>query len=195
VLQSGNKSFYHVTGWGGGTEAEGYDNLTRSIYPTLTVYFSVANVDRTSFYSGANSTLRCLRVRDFNQGSEVSPTLPSGKPYRNGKSLAKGTVAGIVVGAIVGVALIVGSGIWFFLHRRRARARAADAAQGEGAGGSGTVEMMPEADGAAFHEMSPEDRKPEIDGAHIAELDHAEKPAELENDGQLVELSAVAEGR
>lgn len=180
-LQSGIKTFHRLFSTLEDATATAYDNATRSVFPALSVYFPVANIDRTSFYSSANSSLRCLRVQNFSEGSRVSPTLPSGTPYHNGKKTSGGAIAGIAVGVVVGVAIIAGVMIWVCLRRRRAKGRLEQSRVLED---DKLSKGLPEVDGAGLSELSPTDRKPEIDGTHIAELGGSGKVAELSSTGE-----------
>ncbi|KAK4495570.1 hypothetical protein PRZ48_012838 [Zasmidium cellare] len=157
---------------------EAYDNVTRAVIPVITVFFSVANVQRESFYTLARSNMTCLRAREFSEGSRVSPGLPAGTPYKMSEGLSGGAIAGIVVGVVVGVAVLAGLGIWLFLSRRKRRRLARD--QG---GVVGLGEKVPELDGTAFNELHDEDKKHEMDNGQLPELpDGQGEPAELESE-------------
>lgn len=68
--------------------------------PTANAEVSSNNADFSTF-------LTCAHIDHFNQGSRVTPALPSptAVDYRK-KGLSGGAIAGIVVGCVVGVALI-----------------------------------------------------------------------------------------
>lgn len=68
----------------------GYDNATRSIYQVLTVHMLVANADRKrEFYDSTNSSLQCVRVRQFNDISRQLDRMDPGSygPSANGRGL------------------------------------------------------------------------------------------------------------
>ncbi|KAK0652442.1 hypothetical protein B0T16DRAFT_101754 [Cercophora newfieldiana] len=50
---------------------------------------------------------------------EDGPPLSTGTPSSGGNSLSKGAIAGIVIGSLVGVALIFGLGLLFYRERQR----------------------------------------------------------------------------
>lgn len=107
-------------------EEGGYDNATRSIYPILTVHMPVANADRKGeFFDRANSSLQCVRVRQF---SDISRQLDQMEPLPMGEAweieaeesgLSSGTKGGIGAGVAVVILLIVGITVWLFLRKRR----------------------------------------------------------------------------
>ena len=78
-----------------------YDNATREVLPILTVYFPVANAERTSSISPADAQLACLRASTFSEGSRISPALPNGTAIRYGNGLSAGAVAGMLFGLLV----------------------------------------------------------------------------------------------
>jgi len=187
---SGNKTLHNIETIVKDGSTATYDNITRSIYPALSVYFPVANINRHSYYSGANSSLRCLRVQDYGTDSRVSPALPAGQPYRYSHGLSKGAIAGIVVGVVVGVAIVAGLLTWICLRRRKQAKSTAEASESRE---NGVREVKdPEMDGIEISELPPTDRKPEIQGSSILELSGHQRPAELGDHSKPAELSAVS---
>ncbi len=158
------------------TDADAYDIMTRTIMPILSVYFTVANYDRTSATSWANSTMSCVRAKNFSEGSRVSPVLPKGTPYHyGGSSLSGGSIASIVVGVLVFVAIMAFFAFWLWRRRRRqARLRRKVPVEADG---YETKEMG----GEARYELKSDDRKLEKDSGPISELGGGRgKTAELE---------------
>lgn len=93
-----------------------YDYLSTLIAPIITIYMPTANAEVSSANTDYSAFLTCLHVDHFNQGSRVAPALPSATPVNyGGKSgLSGGAIAGIVIGCVVGVALIVLATLFFF---------------------------------------------------------------------------------
>ncbi|KAI5360599.1 hypothetical protein Slin14017_G087740 [Septoria linicola] len=166
---------------------DNYNLALTSTYPVLSVYFSVANAERTSSRSVANSTLSCLRARDVSEGSVTAPALPSGTPLeelRAKASLSGGTIAGIVIGVVAGVVLLAGAVFWFFMRRRKQkRARTATMNMSEP---TDEKDLPAQADGNAVQELHSYDKKPEIDSGELPELGDAQgKPGELYGEQKL----------
>ena len=62
--------------------------------------------------------MNCLRASDIEAGSRLPVALPTPTPLRHiSKPLGKGAIAGIAVGVVIGIALIVGVGVWFCMER------------------------------------------------------------------------------
>ena len=109
-LQSGTRSWQladNVT-----SSSDEYDNATLSVYPILSVYFPVANHERTESFGYAASHLACLRAKEYSQGSRVSPELPAGTPYHYGSALRGCGIAGVAVGVLAFVSIISGLAVW-----------------------------------------------------------------------------------
>lgn len=153
-----------------------YDNATRGIIPVITVFFPVANAERKSYANVANSTMTCLRARDYSEGSRVSPQIPAGTSYKpSSGELSGGAIAGIVVGVFLGVALLAGLGVWLFLRKRKQTRGKEEEEHME-------VEKVPELDGNHFKELHDEDMKPEMDNGQLPELgDGQGRPVELDS--------------
>lgn len=175
-FSDGNKTFHGVMTRVDRNET--YDVATRNVYPVLSVYFSVANHDRVSYTSYADSEFVCLRAKTFTEGSRVSPSLPAGTAYSTTSKLSGGAIAGIVIGTLVGVALC-GLGVWFFLRRHNRASKAKRLPEV-----IGNEDKSPEIDGTERHELSPVDKKIEIDNGQVTELGNAQgKPGELYGSG------------
>jgi hypothetical protein len=177
--------------WRSGTDA-GYDNATRDILPILTVYMPVANVKRTSFYSVAPSALQCVRTQEFSESSRVSPSLPKGTPWPSSSAggLSGKAKGGVIAGVVVFVVLVAGLlFLLWLIKRKKRRAREAEAARLSVAPDE---KLPPEADGSlAVHELDPRDKKPELDGVSVAEMEGGGgRPPELATREAPVELSA-----
>jgi hypothetical protein len=146
-LRVGDKTYYGAFSAG---RPGSYDNATRSIYPILTVYMPVANIDATFREGNAFSKLTCARVKKFHEGSRVSSALPSGTPYTYGQGLSKGAIAGIVVGGIVFVAARTGFLAYLFFQRRRRERQQVESQAVEKQMG------LPEADDTGRAELGPQ---------------------------------------
>jgi len=141
-----------------------------------------------------------LHINNVELPSRTPSELPEGTWWHypgDSNGLSKGVIAGIVAGAVAGVGALGGLATWWWLRRRGC----------ERAGENGHVvsklqkrkgdeerekPLMPaEADGAAMiNELSPEDRKPELDPAAVMELSGTGKPAEL-GSRAVYELSGI----
>lgn len=166
-------------------ESGAYDAYTREVTPVMAVWFSVANVERMSSTSWADSTMTCVRAKDFSEGSRVSPALPMGTPYDYRKGLSSGAIAGIVVGVVGLVAVIAGIGFWLWRRRAKMRSQARDNAKVVKAKEIGLSEFG----GDDFHELKSEDRKLEKDSSPINEMDGGDRAAELQAGSRFVELT------
>lgn len=173
----------------------GYDNMTNTIVPILTVYMPVANVERRECCYRPDSILECLRASNFNENSRVAPALAEGTPWRKPGALSAGAKGGIAAGVVVFVLTAGGILLYLWIAKRKKRVRAAAAAaQTDAKTGEDNKDLPPEADaGFGIHELTPKDRKQELDGLVVSELGgHGNKPAELANTSGPVELPAVA---
>jgi hypothetical protein len=183
--------------WRSGNDI-GYDNATHDVLPILTVYMPVANVKRTDFYSIAISALQCVRIKDYSEGSRVSPALPEGTawPYP-ATGLSMGANRGIIAGVVVFVVLAGSLLLCLWLVRRKKRRAKESAARLAAAPDDGNEKLPPEADGShVVNELSPKDKKPEIDGVTIVEMEGAGgRPSELPNTAAPVELPAESNRR
>lgn len=178
-LDSGNKTLHRVyTSLGDTFMYEDYDSAMRNIWPVLTVYFPAHQENTlTGFTNYADSRLQCLRATSVNPASSSVPPLPAGTPYRyvTTNHVSKGTIAGAVVGSVVGVALIAGAIAFFFLRKKTKRNNEAQA----------TPESdVRELEGNAVSELTPEYRKVELGGNTVEELPGHEAAAEIDSTKQ-----------
>jgi hypothetical protein len=165
--------------------------------PILAIYMPVANVKRTSFYSIAVSALQCVRVKDYSEESRVSPAVPKGTAWPSlVTGLSTSAKGGVIAGVVVFVVL-VGSLLFclWLIKRKRRRAREA-AARLAAVPGDETEQLPPEADGShVVSELSPKDRRPEIEGVSIVEMEGGGRPSELVNTAAPVELPTESNRR
>lgn len=99
-----------------------YDEAVTLVYPIFTVLFPPANDSNRGggVVSAAEAFLTCARPVNITAGSRVAAALPSPTPLRTiSKPLSAGAKAGIAVGAVVVVLLIVGISAWVLISRRR----------------------------------------------------------------------------
>lgn len=205
TLDGAGRKFYNISTLtaDGEKQDKAYDRYSREGQIVLSVYFDVANVDRMSAGNPASAQLRCLRPKKFAKGSRVPPALPKGKPYTYPSvDLSKGAIAGIAVGAVIFLALVVGAA-WWFLRRRRRNANKELDGQGKlnERNSTGDSDVKEIDNNGELHELTPVDRKHEADSAQVAEMGGGywkwiEKPGdepprvELAGEGRRAELSA-----
>lgn len=192
TLSSGNKTFHSIEYSSVAYSDAAYDNKTRNIIPAIAVYMPVANINRQTYYSSANSTLRCLKANDYTAGSRIPSALPAGHAYRHKRSgLSRGAIAGIVVGIVALCAMVAGLLFWICLRRRRqAKAKTVDAA------GEPHDHGVPEGrgfekDGANITELPATRRETELDGMGLSEMHTKEKPVELKGSKQVAEMDST----
>lgn len=168
----------------------GYDNITNEVTPILTVYFTVANVERKQCCDKPQSVLECVRPSNFSEGSRVPAALAKGRPWPK-PGLSAGAKGGVAAGVVVFV-LAVGVVLSLWITKRKKRMRAAAAARSDTKSSDDDIKLPPEADaGSGVHELTPKDRKQELDGAIVSELGgEKSKPSELANTSGPVELPA-----
>lgn len=200
TLSAGNKTLYPAyfsfpfdpsSEWDIGSDY-GYDNITNAITPILTVYLPVANTERRGCCRTPKTILECIRPSHFSEGSRVATALAKGTPWPK-PGLSAGAKGGIAAGVVVFVLAVGGILLCLWIVKRKKRARAATAAaQFETKSSDGDTKLPPEADaGFAVHELTPKDRKQEIDGTTVSELGGGgSKPSELANTSAPVELPA-----
>jgi hypothetical protein len=114
-----------------------YSLLNWQVTPLLTTYMPIADSARPVTLAFAQSVMSCIRAKDVNKGSQIPPNAAAAAPLdASGSSsnstgstgasaqtstnmmLSGGAIAGIVIGAIVGTALLVG--VLLFARKRRA---------------------------------------------------------------------------
>ncbi|KAK4501883.1 hypothetical protein PRZ48_007692 [Zasmidium cellare] len=177
-----------------------YDALNQAIFTYMTIFLPIANRERVSTVE-TKAFMTCLHTDHYNPGSRVTAAVPSPANTGSGNSLSGGAIAGIVIGAVSGVALIA-VGVWFFC-RRRSRKSAPQASQTREASAASelssdsTKSPISEVDNSLIREMSAdfEHQKVEMAAAQV----HAEKdgdPVHVELEGsrpQVVELPAQSD--
>lgn len=170
----------------------GYDNITNEITPILTVYMPVANTDRRGCCNKPKTILECIRPSNFSEGSRVATALAEGTSWPK-PSLSAGAKGGIAAGVVVFVLAVGGIllGLWIVKRKKRAHAASA-AARSDIKSSDDDVKLPPEADaGFGVHELTPKDRKHELEGTVVSELDGGKsKPSELANTSGPAELPA-----
>lgn len=157
----------------------------------------VANIERQfglNEWFKPKSVLECIRASNFSASSKVVPTLTKGTPWPK-PGMSAGAKGGIAAGVVVFVLAVGGLLLTLWLTKRKKRARAAAAAAAVAQSESTTSDdkkLPPEADGGfSIHELTPDDRKPEIGDGTVSELGGGNvKPSELANTLAPVELSA-----
>jgi hypothetical protein len=199
-LSAGNKTLYPAyfsypsdpsSEWDIGSDYS-YDNITNEITPILTVYMPVANTERRGCCNKPKTILECIRPSNFSEGSRVATALPEGTPWPK-PGLSAGAKGGIAAGVVVFVIAVAGIllGLWIVKRKKRARA-STEAAQSDIKSSDDDIKLPPEADASfGVYELTPNDRKQEIDGTTVSELGGGEsKPSELANTSTPVELPA-----
>lgn len=179
--------------WETGSD-NGYDNLTNTVTPILTVFMDVANVERRGCCNTPKSVLECIRPSNFREGSRVSPVLAEGTPWPKPGALSAGAKGGIAAGVVIFV-LIVGGLLfcfWVVKRKKRARAEKAAAAQTDAKLSDNDRDLPPEADaGFGVHELTSKDRKYEVDNTVVSEMGGGGgKASELASTSKPVELPA-----
>jgi hypothetical protein len=154
----------------------------------------VANTERTGCCNTPNSVLECIRPSNFAEGSRVAPALAAGTAWPKPGALSAGAKGGIAAGVVVGVLAAVGLALYFWIVKRRKRAQAASATSETAQSDAKPSDelLLPEADaGVGVYELSPKDRKQELDGIVVSELGGGGgKPVELANTEEAIELPA-----
>ena len=200
TLSAGNKTLYPAyfsypsdpsSEWDIGSDY-GYDNITNEITPILTVYMPVANTERRGCCNKPKTILECIRPSNFSEGSRVATALAEGTSWPK-PGLSAGAKGGIAAGVVVFVLAVGGIllGLWIVKRKKRARA-STEAAQSDIKSSDEDIKLPPEADaGFGVYELTPNDRKQEIDGTTVSELSGGgSKPSELANTSTPVELPA-----
>lgn len=122
--EADNSTFHYATGSSVFTSAYSeeiqrilYANFTQLVIPALTVFLPIADIDAQTTIANARATLTCAHVNHITEGSLQPYAAPSPTPI-GGSSLSGGAIAGIVVGVLAGVAVVLGV-LWFFWIRKR----------------------------------------------------------------------------
>jgi hypothetical protein len=157
----------------------------------------VANVKRTSFYSVAVSALQCVRVREYGEESRVSPALPKGTVWPSPVTgLSTSAKSGVIAGVVVFVILVGSLLLCLWLIKRKKRRTREAVARLAAVPDDETEQLPPEADGShVISELSPKDRRPEIEGVSIVEMEGGGRPSELANTAAPVELPTESNRR
>jgi hypothetical protein len=104
-----------------------YDRFSSEVLPTMTVFMPVANARRGTTMRYPVTAVHCLGIKQFIEGSRVPLAAPEPTPLASsGKGLGGGAIAGIVVGAVVGVGALVAV-VWFCWLRKRKAKRKSEA--------------------------------------------------------------------
>jgi hypothetical protein len=155
----------------------------------------VANTERVGCCNTPNSVLECIRPSNFAEGSRVALALAAGTAWPKPGTSSAGARGGIAAGVVVGVLAAGGLVLYFWIAKRRKRAQAASEASKVGGAAQSDAKpsaelLLPEADaGVGVYELSPKDRKQELDGVVVSELDgDGGKAAELASPSAPVEL-------
>jgi hypothetical protein len=127
-----NQSFNYIDGYDtfedGATPRKEYDRSSWTLLATLAVFMPVANARRTISMDYAVSVVSCLGVKHFNQDSRMPAAAPQPTPVNlGGGGLSGGDIAGIVVGSVAGVGIIVAAADFFWLRKRKAIRRKSEA--------------------------------------------------------------------
>ena len=138
-----------------------------------------------------NAQMTCLHVDHFNEDARKSPPFPSPPPTSHG--LSGGDIAGVVIGVLTAVALVLALAAWFWRRRRKSSPEAKHASDPDDprmAEFPDTGKPRHEVDGIALAEASP-DAEAKMELNPDAQLKH-----ELSPDATLRhELSAGSGGR
>ena len=98
------------------------------LYPVITVFFHGINANYFGYLPSVSTSMSCVRVNEFSQGSRVSAALQPATTTSHGE-LSKGAKAGIAVAVIVAVLGAIGVLAMIFLKKRRAGGRRKDYGQ------------------------------------------------------------------
>lgn len=126
TIETYNQSFNLVDGWNSNEDPaaprEVYDRSSWEVLVTLAVFMPVANARRTTSMNYAVSIMACLGMQQFNEGSRVPAPAPQPTPVDlNDRGVGGGAIAGIVVGSVVAVGIVVASVVFFWLRKRKTR--------------------------------------------------------------------------
>lgn len=102
-----------------------YANFTQIIIPVLTVFLPIADIEADASIQTISSMLTCPHINNINAGSMEPYPPPSPTPIGGSSSLSGGAIAGIVIGVLAAVGIVLGA-LWFFWFRKRRAARRAN---------------------------------------------------------------------
>lgn len=128
--------------------------------------------------------MTCIRARDINPDSRIPAALPAAKAVHFPGQLSKGAIAGIVVGCVLGVAIVVGAG-WWFWRKYRKQSNLSDEDEKDQ---DNKDAMPPEMETDARHQLDGKETPGQLDGAPRAELGVESKRQELFVPGAAHEL-------
>lgn len=193
VINSTDGLFHNVLDFSANSSLPIYTNWTRTIYPILTIFMPVANADAPVSLAAAKTQLVCLHIDNINAGSYIPEAAAEPTPikYRSdGKSLSGGAVAGIVVGAVLGVALVAGAVVWLWRLKKH-RSGLNDEHKANDASLNSLYEAPVSGERYELHDNKLEDSNLH-DNKYHNELPEKDQMAELgvQGHGQEVELPA-----
>lgn len=99
-----------------------YANFTQVTIPILTVFLPIADIEADTTISTINTIMTCPHVNHINPGSLEPYAAPLPTPIGGGGSLSGGAIAGIVIGVLAALGIVLGA-LWFFWFRKRRAAR------------------------------------------------------------------------
>lgn len=183
---------------------EFYDALAALVVPVLTIFMPTANTAVRNSLSNINTVTTCMHIDDIHDGSRVPPALPAPTPVNLPKQgLAGGAIAGIVIGSLLAVVLVVLGALLLFnccgIRGKMGRKRAAKSQKEAEAGLTYSAKSMEQAhpaevDAGGIGELSPYSSywSPELPSPDRpwAELRGDTRRAELETKWNMVELPA-----
>lgn len=128
TIEGDNQTFSLINGYDTSESEPGshveYDRISWVVLPTITVFMPVANARRTVSMDYARSVVNCLHIEHYNQGSRVPAAGPEPTSIDiGGRSLSKGAIAGIVVGCVIGVGLVVAAAVVWWWRRKKRQGR------------------------------------------------------------------------
>lgn len=128
--EESNATYYYVAGtslftsaWSEESQKLVYANFTQAITPLLTIFMPIADIEADTRITNVQAVLSCPHINRINPGSLEPYAAPSPTPVGSGSSLSGGAIAGIVVGVLVGLAIVLGT-LWFFWFRKRRASKA-----------------------------------------------------------------------
>ncbi|KAK3725455.1 hypothetical protein LTR37_000425 [Vermiconidia calcicola] len=147
------------------TDPQIYDYYGYEIFPMLTIFMSIADYERPVEIT-TNAEMTCVHVDHFNAEARRTVPMPSPLPVNGG--LDAGDTAAVVVGVLVGVALIAIGAFWDRRWRRGGRSKE-EMESIAVAEAPDTEKALPEVPGISVAELDPDENlKYEMDGdAHL----------------------------
>jgi hypothetical protein len=183
TFEASNPAFYAVMYW--------------QVIPLITTFMPIANSARPVSLSFAQSVMSCLRAKNVNKGSEVPPDAPAPTPVGSSGSssnttlissysaqnttnamLSGGAIAGIAIGAIGGIALVVG--LVLFIRKRRAAGKVYARQPSEGSNYGDMELTRDKGPGAGIAEVEGYSRMGEVPDTNLCHEMHVQ-PTELDD--------------